>query len=83
MVGQEDKRTNNRTMFPTLKNNVAASYHAPVEIELFKGAGLLWKSVCIGSYSLLYQYGAVYNSMMQMVVLIKLRVCGSNHECNI
>ena len=42
MVGGEDKRTNNRTMIPTLKNNAAAGYKAgPVKIELLKGAGLL------------------------------------------
>ena len=28
---------NNRTMFPTLKNNAAASYQGPVKIELLKG----------------------------------------------
>ena len=28
-------------MFPTLKNNAAASYLARVKIELLKGAGLL------------------------------------------
>ena len=26
MIGQEDKRTNNRTMIPALKNNAAAGY---------------------------------------------------------
>ena len=41
MVGREDKRTNNRTMFPALKNNAAAGYQGPVKIELLKGAGLL------------------------------------------
>ena len=40
MVGPEDKRTNNRTMLPTLKNNAAAGYQGPVKIELLKGAGL-------------------------------------------
>ena len=43
MVGREDKRTNNRTMFSTLKNNAAAGYQGQVEIELLKGACLLWK----------------------------------------
>ena len=43
MVGLEDKRTNNRTMLPTLKNNAAASYTGPVKIELSKGAGPLHK----------------------------------------
>ena len=41
MLGREDKRTNNRTMLPTLKNNAAADYRSPVKIELLKGAGLL------------------------------------------
>ena len=41
MVGREDKRTNNRTMFPTLKKNAAAGYKGPVKIELLKGEGLL------------------------------------------
>ena len=43
MIGREDKRTNNRTMLPslTLKNNAAASYQGPVKTELLKGAGLL------------------------------------------
>ena len=36
MVGQEDKRTNNRTMFPTLKYDAAAGYKDPVKIELLK-----------------------------------------------
>ena len=31
----------NRTMLPTLKNNAAAGYQGPVEIEILKGAGLL------------------------------------------
>ena len=34
MVGREDKSTNNRTMFPALKNNAAADYQGPVKIEL-------------------------------------------------
>ena len=40
MAGREDKRMNNRTMFPTLKNNAAAGYKGPVKIELLKRAGL-------------------------------------------
>ena len=40
MVGLEDKITNNRTMFPTLKNNAAAGYKGSVKIELLRGAGL-------------------------------------------
>ena len=35
MVGREDKRTNNGTIFPALKNNAAAG---TVKIELLKGA---------------------------------------------
>ena len=41
MVCREDKRTNNTTMPPTLKNNAAASYQGAVKIELLKGTGLL------------------------------------------
>ena len=41
MADRENKRTNNRTMFPALKNIAAAGYQGPVKIELFKGAGLL------------------------------------------
>ena len=41
MVDREDKRTKNRTMLPTLKNNAAAGYQGPLKIELLKGAGLL------------------------------------------
>ena len=37
----EDKSTNNRTMFPTLKNNAAAGCKGQVKIELLKGTGLL------------------------------------------
>ena len=32
---------NNRTMFRALKNNAAAGYQGPMEIELLNGAGLL------------------------------------------
>ena len=42
MVGRENKRTNNRTMLPTLKNSAAAGYKGPVKKELLKGAGLLF-----------------------------------------
>ena len=42
MVGQEDKRTNNRTVLPTPKNNATAGYQGPLKIELLKGAGLLF-----------------------------------------
>ena len=41
MVGREDKRTNDRTMIPTPKNNEAASYKGPVKTELFKVEGLM------------------------------------------
>ena len=41
MVGREDKRTNNRTMFPRLKNNTGAGYQGPVKIELLTDAGLV------------------------------------------
>ena len=40
MVGREDKRMNNRPMFPTLKNYAAAK-PGSCEIGLLKGAGLL------------------------------------------
>ena len=48
MVGREDKKTNNRAMLPTLKNNAAAGYQGPVKIKLLKGAGLLVKIVSKG-----------------------------------
>ena len=35
------KQANNRTMLSTLKNNAAAGYQVPVEIELLKVAGLM------------------------------------------
>ena len=41
MVHRKDKRTNNRTMLSTLKNNAAAGYQGPVKIKLLKGSGLL------------------------------------------
>ena len=41
MVGREDKRTSNRTMFPALKNNAAAGSKGPVKLEVLKGAGVL------------------------------------------
>ena len=46
MVSQKNKRTNNRTMLPTLKNNAAAGYQGPVKIELLKGTGLLETEAC-------------------------------------
>ena len=41
MVSREDKRTDNRTVIPALKNNGAAGYQGPVKIELLKSACLL------------------------------------------
>ena len=32
MAGREDKRMNNKTMLPTLKNNAAAGYKGPVKM---------------------------------------------------
>ena len=44
MVGRENKRTNNRTMFLILKNNAAAGYKGPAKIELLRGVGpLFWE----------------------------------------
>ena len=37
MVGRENKRTNNRTMLPALKNNAAAVYNGPVNLQLSQG----------------------------------------------
>ena len=45
IAGQEDKRMNNRTMFPALKNNAGVGFEGPMKIELFKGVGLLPKLV--------------------------------------
>ena len=36
MAGREDKRTNNRRMFPALKSNAAASYKGPVKNRAFE-----------------------------------------------
>ena len=37
LIGREDKRTNNRTLIPTLKPNAAAGYQlGPVKIEAFE-----------------------------------------------
>ena len=49
MVGREDKRTNNRTMLPALKNNAAAGYQGPVKIEVLTDAGLrnTGKRICV------------------------------------
>ena len=47
VVGREDKRTNNRTMLPSLNNNAAAGYRGPVKLELLECAGLLiLKGLC-------------------------------------
>ena len=63
MVGREDKRTNNRTMFLTLKNNAAAGYQGPVKIELLKGADLLNK---------LHMPGALIHETVQSQLKIHL-----------
>ena len=43
--GGEDKRPNNRTMLPALRNNATVGYQGPVKIELLKGALLQqWKA---------------------------------------
>lgn len=34
----KDKRTDNRTILPTLKNNVAAGYQSRVKVKIFKGS---------------------------------------------
>ena len=41
MIGRENKRTNNETILPAVKNNAVAGYNGPVKLELLKGAGLL------------------------------------------
>ena len=38
---KEQKISNNRTMFPALKNNLTAVYKGPAKIELSKGAGVV------------------------------------------
>ena len=40
-VGGRNKRTNNRTMLPPLKDNAAAGYNGQVKRELLKGADLM------------------------------------------
>lgn len=45
--GREDKRMNNRTMFPPLINNAVASHKGPVKMKLKKGAGLLYDAVLL------------------------------------
>ena len=59
MVGWEGKRTNNKTIFPGLKNNATASYQGPVKIELLKGVGLLSKHARWLSLTILGDPGAV------------------------
>ena len=36
VIGREEKRTDNRTMLPSLKNNAAAGYQGRVKIDLSK-----------------------------------------------
>ena len=41
------KKTNNRTILSTLKNNAPAGYQGPLKTELLKGAGLfIWDVKC-------------------------------------
>ena len=42
MIGRENKRTNNKTMFPTLKNNATAGYQGPAIKELLKCVAILF-----------------------------------------
>ena len=42
MVVGEEKRTNKRTMLPTLKINATAAYQVPEKIEVLMGAGPLF-----------------------------------------
>ena len=64
MVGREDKRTNNRTMLSTLKNNAAAGYQGPVKIELLKGAGLLQPLIVVDT--------KLCNSRFELFILLSL-----------
>ena len=64
MVDREDKRTNNRTMPPTLKNNSAAGYQGPVGKEFLKDAGLLH----------LRQYNRGYPPVLHPLSLVHARV---------
>ena len=54
MIGQEDKRTNNRTMLPTVKYNAAAGFQGRVKIEPLKGAGLLLGILVMTSLHFIY-----------------------------
>ena len=54
MVGREDKRSNNRTMIPALKNNAAVGYQGPVKIELSTGFESGVDSYPIGIYLILF-----------------------------
>ena len=44
IVCQEDKRANNRTIFPALKNNAAAGYKGSVKKELLKAVQVYCKT---------------------------------------
>ena len=44
MAGRENKRTNNRTILPSLKSNAVAGYKGPVKKELLKGAWRVYDS---------------------------------------
>ena len=59
MVGGEDKRENNRTVLPILKNSAAAGYKGSVKVLLLKGAGLL--QMC----GLTYDFPDRYKSVPQ------------------
>ena len=58
-----DKRTNNKTMLSTLKNNAAAGYKGPVKIDLLKGAYLL------SSFSKLFPPYIVTISYISLILL--------------
>ena len=59
MVGREDRWTNNRTMFPAVKNNAAAGYQGRVTIELFKGLGLPFQTCNLIGWSKIVRDGAI------------------------
>ena len=83
MVGREDKRTNNRTMLPTLKNNASAGYQGPKEIELLRGAGplgapwrhtrFLWEADCVclisrGSLFIRTKYAMLSSGIRESII---------------
>ena len=43
MIGRENKRTNNRTVLPTLQNNGAAGFKGPVKMKLLNTL-MAWSS---------------------------------------